>query len=252
MTPSPAEQLRISHGEEALAGIRTLLASDRPLLALELDNQAHANQHARLMVLASHEQCVAVDLERTPAPIMLWESAKPIATYHAKKNARVFLKQFGQLPQRWACIYLSEQLILQGESADLHLPAIAARYLDGVTLPDADTLKGMANRALLFHQIVTQQAQKIKSFHLSAVSKLEAQAVAPIAAMEHLGMPFNGQQWRAHLQVLRDEQRGCVDTIAEILPVPAGQDLFGDRTHEFLQEPALKRALHDAGYGLTN
>ncbi len=70
------------------------------------------------------------------------------------------------------------------------------QYL-GAPLPSAEeSLASLGARASAIASLVAKQIPAIREGELGQASRIEAAAVAPIAEMEHTGMPFDAPRWK--------------------------------------------------------
>lgn len=225
-------------GDKARSALQHLLQSAAPALpTLLLDPQVDDNNGTaapRFMAVATPTHAILINPRQTPDFLALLSAAQPLAAYDAKRVQRVLLRYFNadshRGPTRWACVKLCEQLLAGGRVVNLDLSAIAARYNIGPLAPIDAGLQEFVAQAQAIACLILEQAKAIKQHQLGWVSKIEAAAVAPIAAMEHVGMPLDSQLWQHTTQAAEQERRSLRQAIiaqlgVETLNLDSSQEL---------------------------
>jgi len=231
-------------GLAAKKSIETLLASTSPVLTLALDPFAQA-----ALAIATTERAILI----TPEPDalrLLIQANKPLCAYNAKDLHRFFYTHLGFAPNRWACIHISEQLLLGGRKQSLHIAAIAQRY----SIQLDDPTQGF--EAFLMHtqglaKIIEAQSKALKASHMQTVSRIEALAVAPTSEMEIFGMPCDLQDWRDITKHAANERTHLKEQILKIF-VSSPRDLFNHATLNIDNDNDLKQALGRLGHYVPN
>lgn len=244
--------MALLRGTEALDRLHALMSDPKAIVAVEIDRDARHKSAPRVVAVASAESALVIDAEGTPTlGAALGEHDRPYAAVDAKRVHRSLLRRNeSALPTRWACTVISEQLLFGGRDGSIEPDAIAIRHL-GAPLPSGDTsLNALGERARGIARLVAAQAPKLRENELVSVSKLEAAAVAPIAAMEHAGMPFDAPRWRSLDKGVRDELEQIRRDVAPLLG--GGNDLFGAAQVSLDSDAELKRALHAKGFKVEN
>ena len=138
-------------------------------------------------------------------------------------------------------------MLLGGRDGNIDLEEIGARY--GMSFADAGAgLDAFANHAQGLATLVAAQIPRIREQGLTWPSRIEAAAVAPIAAMEHHGMGFDAQRWRA---LDADAARERTAIRQELLALFSGHgetDLLGETPLDLDNDQQLKRALAAIGH----
>ena len=248
MTPP----MQILSGAAGLAAAQSLsAASPGGLIAACANPAALGGGALELLALATAEQAVIVDAQRTPLGPWLVQVGR-LAAHPAKALHRALLRAFGQGPARWGCVQLSEQVLLSGRDAPLDLASIAARHQ--VQAPPAieDGLAAMAQHAQCLAQLVQRQGQALNQAGLQAVSRLEAAAVAPIAEMEQRGMPFDAARWTRLAHTHASEQVALRQQILLHLGQRGDRDLFGAAALNLDSDQELLTVLRALDYKVPN
>lgn len=244
--------MALTRGTEALDRLHALASDPKAMVAVEIDRDSRSRHAPRVIAVATPDASVIIDAAGTPGlGAALAEHDRAYAAVDAKHVHRSFLKSDATtLPSRWACAVITEQLLLGGREGGMEPDAIAIRHT-GAPLPSGDTsLTALGDRARGIARLVAAQVPKLRENELVAVSKLEAAAVAPIAAMEHAGMPFDAPRWRSIDKGVREDLEGIRREVAPLLG--SGNDLFGAVQVNLDSDVELKRALHAKGYKIEN
>jgi DNA polymerase-1 len=204
MSTSPTALLR---GQAAVDAVRGL-GTNQQLCTLVLDPQAGPDTPPRVLAWACRQQAVLIDVSGTPQLAELLAQADRLAAGDAKAAHRTLLGAQLPTPPRWACASLCEQLLDTAAAApspgtgrprSAHLSeglAAAAQRFD-IALPDVGAgLNALGAHAVALGQLVRRQSRALIAAGMTAVSRLEAAAVAPIAEMEHRGMRLDVRLWR--------------------------------------------------------
>jgi DNA polymerase-1 len=212
---SPQSALR--GGADAADALRALLGGGPVALCVYPAPAASPKKTCQPEVLAfaSTRGRLLVDGRNSAELAAVVDQAPLLCGFDAKALHRALLCRLGTGPQRWGCILLAEQLLLAGKAAALDLPSIAARHQCPMPSHSTASLGALADQAAACAQLVEAQGQALVRAGMQGVSKLEAAAVAPIAAMEHAGMPFDAAAWRALAE------RGQIDEAAAKAEVQA-------------------------------
>ncbi|MBC7793184.1 MAG: hypothetical protein H7Z43_05725, partial [Clostridia bacterium] len=249
---APVCLMALLRSNDALNGLNALAADPKTIVAIEIDRDSRGKNAPRVVAVATPESAIIIDAAATPAlGAALAKHDRAYAAVGAKQIHRSFLKRGEtQLPARWACAVMTELLLLGGRRGSTEADAIALRYI-GTPLPSADaSLVSLGDRARAIARVVAAQVPKLREDDLVSVSKLEAAAVAPIAALEHTGMPFDAPQWRMIDKGVREELEGIRNEVAALLG--SGKDLFGAAQVNLDSDVELKKALHARGYKVEN
>lgn len=244
--------MALTRGTDAIARLHALASDPKAIVAVEIDRDSRTRHAPRVVAVATHDASVIIDAAGTPGlGAALSEHDRAYAAVEAKQVHRALLRREERaLPTRWACAVITEQLLLGGRDAALEPDAIAMRHT-GAPLPSGDiSLAALGDRAMGIARLVAAQVPKLRESELVTVSKLEAAAVAPIAAMEHAGMPFDAPRWRTIDRGVREELEGVRREVAPLLG--SGSDLFGAAQLNLDSDVELKRALHAKGYKVEN
>ena len=246
--------MELLRGERAVAAASALVAGTTPgtgLLVITIDPRARDGGPLQLLALAGPGDNVVVDAAATPELGRVLAQAPRCGAYDAKAVHHALLRTYGAGPRRWACVRVTEQLLLGGRDAPLGLADIAGRY--GITIPRADA--GLADfaasgRATL--QLLDAQIPTIRRDGLAWPSRIEAGAVAPIAAMEHVGMPFDTDAWRALTRATEAELAAVRTELTALFAGFGKADLFGGAAFDLGSDAELKQALSALGYAVAD
>lgn len=247
--------MELLRGETAARAVRQIL-NGQTLPALGVDPGAIQGERLTFMAIATPQTVALVDPTGTDIFYQLDHARTALGAYDAKSVHRALLRAGAEGPNRWACIRLSEQLLSAGRDWDLALPAIAQRY--GHTQPFPVPEAGFVAFTQWVQQqaiLLQQQIDALKANDLARVSKIEAAAVAPIAEMEHVGVPFDAEAWDALHQQLEAEHHALQlrlhDHFAYALP-PTFRQQNGPVPFNLDSPQELKEALHGLGYRVPN
>ncbi|MEZ4270572.1 MAG: DNA polymerase [Myxococcota bacterium] len=254
--------MQLLSGDQAIAQTRALvvepghMAGTQHLIVIEVDPQTRQGGVPQVMAVARAERAVLIDLQRTPGIGAALFEQEPVAAYHAKELHRALMRLGETPPSRWACARLIEQLLQGGKTADLSLTAIAQRAgLSAVPHADAG-FDALVERAHSIARLVQRQIDFIKRDGLSWVSRIEAQAIAPIAEMEHHGMSLDAQGWQGALERAQLERDALSNTITAHFntmgPDNIPTDLFGTSTINLSNDAELKQVLQGLGFAVAN
>jgi DNA polymerase-1 len=243
--------MQILAGEAAMAALERLAAA-APLLAVACDPAARCGTPVQALALAHKDGAIVIDAAGTPQLSAFLQEDRPFAAHDAKVVHRALLRRYGQGPARWACVRITELLLLGGRDAALELDAIADRHEIAALPPVEAGIAAMATHAQLLAQLVARQGDRIKRASLTTVSRLEAAAVAPIGEMEHRGMPFDAPAWRQLTNADSAERRALTRTLAQALGPRGGRDLFGGSTLNLDSDADLLAALRALGHDVRN
>ncbi len=221
------------------------------LVALAVDERARQGGNLRVLAIGSADEAVLV---RPPlAPIAdLLRRDRPYGAWDAKPVHRLLLREIGAGPARWACVKLSELLLLGGRDGELTLDAAASRRGHAPPPHPEAGLAELATHTGALARLLAAQGGALKADGLGAASKLEAAAVSPLAEMEHHGMPFDAAAWRRLHDALRAEQRQLAGELHRLFAKAAGADLFGGSTLDLDNDAQLKRALSALGHAVPD
>jgi len=214
-------------GEQARIAVSQLLAHPQQVPAIEIDPLARAGQPIAVLAIGTPDASVLIDPTRTPCLAEMLSADRPWAAYDAKNVHHALLRTVGTGPNRWACIRLSEIVLAGGRDVSLELAAIASRY--GEPPPPA-AQAGFAELAALSRslaRLVAAQIPALRKDNLTRVSRIEAAAVSPIAAMESAGMPFDEPRWRALTQATSKQRGELREQIARLASQATKVMLFG-------------------------
>lgn len=239
-------------GPRALQAVHELVSDTASMAAVAIDPGARQSGLVQLLALGNARQAVIIDAAGTPELARLFAVDRPFAAYDGKTVHRALLRTFGVAPSRWACLRVTEQLLLGGRDASLHLDAIALRH--DVTPPAAieGGLVAIGAHVQTLAALLAKQTEMLKAHQLGQVSKIEAGAVAPIAEMEHRGMPFAADAWR-QLAVAAEQERTALRKELLLLLAAGGRgDLFGAAQLNLDSDGELLKALQQRGHTLHN
>ncbi|MBI5508939.1 MAG: hypothetical protein HY903_09315 [Deltaproteobacteria bacterium] len=244
--------MELLRGQPAVAAARALFASPG-IPAVDVDPQARGGGALTVLALATPERAVLVDRLATPDLGALFAAAAhPFAAEHAKTVHRALLRAGLFAPARWACTHLTAQLLAAGRDHDLSLAGLCARAHLPAPPEAAAGMDAWAARLRATAAVVGAVKSQLKEDGLVWVSRLEAAAVAPIALMEHAGMPFDGDAWRAVTFAAERERRELETKILQALRKAGDTDLFGAATLHLDNDAELKAALTAVGYPLAD
>lgn len=245
--------MQLLRGNAALDAARRILDAADPVAAVEIDPPARAGGRIAVLAVANAREAALLDAAATPGLAPLLDGLEqPLGAHEAKEVHRALLRTVGAGPSRWACIRLTELLLAGGRDVDVALEATAER-LNVPAPPAAEAgLAQLGERARLLAQIVAQQVPRLKAAESTAVSRIEAAAVAPIAEMEHHGMPFDGARWRAIDAEARREREALRGELDRLFRGVSGATLFGGAALNLESDLDLKRALHALGHSVPN
>lgn len=242
--------MRLLGGLEAQHSVEALRAEGAASVpAVAVDPAALIDQKPAVVAIATPERAVLID-GPAGAEAMRALAPGPVAAYDAKKHDHALHRGYGHGLPRWACLKVTEQLLAGGRDWSLKPATMAARW-HLAPPPDPSTgLEALGLWAQWVAAAVARQIPELNRQELGRVSRVEAAAVAPIAAMERHGLRLDVDGWRRLHTQTRDEQRTLGQEIASMLG--ASGDLFGD-THDLLaNDQALKHALHQQGHAVAN
>ncbi len=239
--------MQLLRGAAAARAVSALTA--KPALAvLVADPLAGRGESPRVLAVACGDD--AVVLEPSSELDQVLALPRPFGAYDAKHTHRALLAAGMTGPQRWACVRLCEQLILGGRPQPLDLSNLAKRYGKDEPPDPKGGLDELAAYAKSIACVLDEQVAHLKRDGLTWVSRIEAAAVAPIAAMEHYGMPFDAERWRQLGQQAAAERAKLKGRLGELLG--AQTDLFGSPSSALDNDGALKELLAAAGFRVPN
>ena len=231
---------------------KTILDSADPFPCIEVDPDALAGKPITILCLGHSQDTVLIDARQTPELGELLASYRLLGAYQAKLTHRALLRTFKQGPERWACAMLVEQLLAGGRRVPLELDAIAQKYLTK-SMPDAaEGFDAIRQRTQGIALLLKRQIGHINDEKLRTVSKIEAQAVAPIAEMEEMGMPLDVAKWRSLTQDAQAELDEISRHLQNFLMKNQPKDLFGKATINLESHAELKKALSNMGIQVPN
>ncbi|MCK5688072.1 hypothetical protein KAI87_02320 [Myxococcota bacterium] len=244
--------MEILRAEKALLATQKLTQSTK-FIAIAIDPQSRQSGQIGLIALSSREEILLIDARNNQSlGEFIAEVQMPLVAWDAKEIHKAWVLSFGQGPDRWADILLSEILIAGGREWDLSLNGTAARH--GFDAP-ADIAQGLAELSAhsqtLYH-IVESQIAMIRKEELGHASKLEASAIAAIAEMELAGMPFDAKKWGLLSKDAEKEKAEKAGEIQALFASVLGGDLFGGGSVNLENDGELKEALKQAGHPLPN
>lgn len=198
----------------------------------------------QLLALAVPGQAIVVDASRC-AQLADWLMQQAILGAHdGKAMAHALAKTYGIVPARWACAQVTQTLLAAGAPCDTDLKALAKRYaLEIPSAPPDASLDAFAAWAITVACVLEHQAKALKVRNLGSASRIEAAALAPIAAMERSGMPFEAELWRACVREEAQEVRALTQTLGAVLKEPLAWDA---------DEATVLAALRRAGHALPS
>ncbi|MEE8409950.1 MAG: DNA polymerase [Myxococcota bacterium] len=243
---SPVQLLR---GQAALDAAREILSGPTPVPAVAVDPQARQSGRITVLAIASPSTAILVDPSGLDAlGTMIAGCGKPLAAHEAKSIHRALLTTHGHAPSRWACTRLSAQLLAAGREVDLMLTGIMARHHLPAPPSPEDGFEQMAQNACAIAVLVQRVIPALKKAGMAWISKIEAAAVAPVAEMEHHGMPFDAEAWRALAKNAEAERAELgAELLKQFAPV-RDSDLFGGAVLNLDSDAEVKAALRALGH----
>lgn len=244
--------MSLLRGESATRALTRVLQAATPFACVEIDPDALAGANIIVACVGHAQDTVLVDARQTPELGELLAAQPLLGAYQAKHVHRALMRTFGLGPERWACAKLVGQLVSGGRREPMELEALTEKHL-GHTLPKAlEGLDALRARTRGIAQLLTKQIDVLKADGLSAVSKIEAQAVSAVAQMEEQGMPLNVKQWRQLTENAETELSQIDRHLQHFLSQNAPKDLFGGSTINLGSARELKQALHGMGINVPN
>lgn len=242
----------LQRGATACEALHSLLRDDSRLCAVEVDPEARRGGGLSLIAVANDERAILIDASATPDLASTWPTEHALAAGDAKVIQRALLRNGSGGPARWACARITELLLAGGRTTNIELGAIAERY--GVAPPAAGdaSLLQLASRTQAIASIVQHQIPALRAAGLTHVSRIEAAAVAPIADMEHRGVPFDEAAWRALTDQAQEERRELASQLRVLLGTAATRDLFGGAALNLDSDADLRAALNALGHSVPN
>lgn len=231
---------------------RRILDSADPFACIEVDPDALAGKPITIICIGHTQDTALVDARQTPDLGELLASHHLLGAYQAKLTHRALMRTFNSGPERWACAMLVEQLIAGGRRVSLELEAIAQKYLTKSLPEAAEGFDAIRQRTQGIALLLQSQIKEINDEQLRTVSKIEAQAVAPIAEMEEMGMPLDVAKWQSLTQDAQKELNEITRHLQNFLLKNAPKDLFGKATINLESHAELKKALSAMGIQVPN
>lgn len=243
----------LKSGEAAVTAVREILASDCPVPAVEIEPGARAGGDVNLLVVATPSAAVVVDVAATPSiGTHLAQSDKPFAADDGKRVHRALLGRTGRGPTRWACTRLSTQLLAAGRDLKTDLETVAERHGLARPPPAEQGFDAMLARCRSIAALVARMIPELHAAGMSTVSRIEAAAVAPVAEMEHRGMPFDADAWRELAGKLAHERDGVRAELLQLFAPVRDADLFGGAVLNLDSDGEVKEALGALGHPLPD
>jgi len=244
--------MSLLRGQPAIEAVQKILEQSNPFPCVEVDPDALDGKPITIICVGHCEDTVLIDARQTPGLGEELASRQLLGAYQAKLTHRALMRTFNIAPARWACAMLVEQLIAGGRRTPLELEAMAERYL-GKTMPQANEgFEAIRQRTQGIAALLKCQIECINEENLRTVSKIEAQAVAPIAEMEEKGMPLNVPRWRSLTLDAEKELKETDRHLQHFLLQKAPKDLFGKATINLESHAELKKALQALGINVPN
>lgn len=191
-------------GETAITAAQKMMAG-ASLCVVAPDPKAGRAVAPSLVALAAKGQHIIVDVAQTPGLEKVWSAPLPFAAADAKRAHHALLAAGQTGPARWACASVCQTLLgfaqapQPGPAGSAQTPLVTtAAAQAGLQLCDpAAGLDALGRYATQLQTLLERQGERLKQLQMGAVSRLEAGCVAPIAEMEHRGMPFDARRWKA-------------------------------------------------------
>jgi DNA polymerase I len=244
--------MSLLRGQPAMDAAKRILDSADPFACIEVDPDALAGKPITILCIGHSQDTALIDARQTPELGELLASQPLFGAYQAKLTQRALLRTFKAGPERWACAMLVEQLIAGGRREPLELDAIAQKYLTK-SMPEADEgFDAIRLRTQGIAQLLQCQIECINEEKLRTVSKIEAQAVAPIAEMEEMGMPLDTAKWRSLTQDAQSKLDEISRHLQNFMTKNAPKDLFGKASINLESHAELKKALNAMGIQVPN
>jgi DNA polymerase-1 len=241
--------MSLKSGDAAVTAVREILAGDCPVPAVEIDPGARAGGDANVLVVATPDDAVLVDLAGTPSVgSLIAASDKPLAADDAKRVHRALLGRCSRGPTRWACTRLSTQLLAAGRDLETDLDAVARRHGVAAPPPAEQGFGAMQARARSIAALVARMIPELHAAGMSAVSRIEAAAVSPVAEMEHRGMPFDADAWRELADRISEERDAMRAELLELFAPVRDADLFGGAVLNLDSDADVREALRALGH----
>jgi DNA polymerase-1 len=248
--------MTLLRGSQALAAAQTF--STLGPVAVAINPQARAGGSLQLLAMGNTEVQLLIDVPATPSLGKVFAELPVLCADAAKQVHSALLRTYGRGPQRWGCVQLCEALLQGGREAQLGAAAVAQRHGLG-PLPAVDAgFTAMQAHVAALAQLLQLQGRALQRADLSEVSRLEAAAVAPVAAMELHGMPFDAPRWRTlavqNRQEMQDLQRSLHAHLLAHLPPEKkpGPTLLGPAALSLNTDAELLQALRACGLQLPN
>lgn len=242
--------MELLRGDSGLAAARAILA-EPGIPVLEIDPHARGGATLAAVALASAASAVVLDAAATPGLEAVLASRSPLGAWDAKAVERVLLRTFGSGAPRWACLRLTELLLAGGRPALLAPTDLAARH--GVELADPSAgLEAFAQHTRGLARVLAAQVPLLKRDGLTWPSRIEAGAVAPLAAMEHHGMAFDAERWKALDTATERERADVRRQLLDMFSTRGERDLLGAAPVDLDNDAALKQALARAGHPVAD
>lgn len=190
-------------GDRALAQAQTLLAG-ASFCTVAADPKAGRGVAPSVLALATAAGHVIIDVAETPELSSIWQAPIAFGAADAKRCHHALLALGHLGPARWACASLCQTLLetAQDPSGRPASPArtdtvSAAAQSFGLPLEDASLgLEALGRHAAQLHALIARQGEALVGLKMGPVSRLEASCVAPVAEMEHRGLPFDQGAWQ--------------------------------------------------------
>ena len=227
------------------------LAQKTLLPILAIDPSALSTHRIQVLCVATPEEAVLIEVEKTPGLVDLLHLAKPFGAYDAKAVHHALLKTLGAAPHRWASVQTSALLLAGGRRIDLTLPSLMRVH--GLPAPPDPSagLDALANYARSLANLLHLQGEAIKHHAMQHVSRIEALAVAPIVAMEYHGMPFDAVAWQQQSAETALLQKELGKKLAQLLDL-GETNLWGEVSTHLNDDEALRHALFAKGFSVPN
>lgn len=240
-------------GKAALDGAERLLRADRTAIpAIAIDPAAREGQSITLLCMATPEEAVLIDPQATSGFAQIFAADRPFGAYRAKEVHRALLRDFGVGPSRWACPYLCEALLLGGRQDSLELDDVAARHGVEKPPPLEQGFEAFGAHTQRVATLIRKQIPALRADELTRVSRIEAAAVSPVATMEHYGMGFAQEAWKALYRQAEQERQELRKLLLAQFRNTAQKTLFGEASVNFDSDAELKAALHAMGHDVPN
>ncbi|MDP7037540.1 MAG: DNA polymerase [Myxococcota bacterium] len=246
--------MELLHGTKAINEARRIIRHSQSIPMINVDPMARDGHAPKLITISTAEETILLTPARTPELSDLFAEFELFGAYKAKELHKILIKFCHHAPKRWACLYLTEQLIQNGLGVETSIEAVANRY--GFNdLPDPTTgFEELIAYNQMLAQIVEKQIGALRTNQLNLVSKIEASAIAAIASMEIHGMPFNSEMWETLAQRNETQQKTLYSQIANHLSEKASQQKLGEMdTHvDIDSDKELKSLLAQLGFEVPN